>query len=106
MIKYQILNKLRQGHKCRYIGKTNSELGFIYGREYFIVDRKPKIIAFSTNKHKRTIDFGLNDSGDWFLENWEVINQEHILELPDVDFESEKFYLFFEMIELNSQIKE
>lgn len=73
-------------------------------KSIILIDRLPTFIVFSTNKHKGAIDFGLYDGGDCFMENWEIVNQERILELPDIDFESENFYLYFEMVELNSKI--
>lgn len=107
-LKYPILNKLRPGHKCRYIGKDkiDREDGFIYGREYFIIDRLPRIIVFSTNIYQFAIDFGLNDCGDYFFENWEVVDEGRLINLPDIDFSRERFYLFYDMIKLNSEIKE
>ena len=105
LIKYPILKKIRVGHRCKYIGKNNryDDFGFIPGKYYYVVDRLPRIIAFSTNKFQSGIDFGLNDGGDYFLENWEIDDEERITSLPDFDMDNEKNYIYADMIRLNSE---
>lgn len=108
LIKYPILNKLRPGHRCKYIGDSKLEIedfGFIPGKEYYIIDRLPRIIVFSTNKYDFAIDFGLNDGGDNFMSKWEICDENRVSSLPDVDFENENFYLFYEMVRLNKEVK-
>lgn len=105
-IKHPILNKLRPGNRCRYIGKStvDKKLGFEYGKEYIVVDRLPRIIVFSTPSYEGAIDFGLNDGGDYFLECWEIINPTRIMNTPDINFESEKNYIYWDLIKLNSKL--
>lgn len=106
-VKYPILNKIRPGHRCIYRGKEdfNNGLGFIRGKEYFVIDRLPQIIVFSTNKYDGSIDFGIFDGGDYFMENWEVVNEKRLMNLPDFDEEKEKNYIYVDMLEMNSRVK-
>ena len=101
--KYSVLNKIRPGHRCIYKGKNN-DFGFVYGKEYFVANRLPRIVVFST-KDYFSIDFGLNDGGDYFMENWEVLNENGLMNLPDFDYEKEKNYIYASMIEMNSRVK-
>lgn len=100
-----ILNKLRPGNRCRYIGEDNY-LGFIKGKEYFITERLPNIVAFS-NKDHIGVDYGLLGEGEYFFENWEVLNQNRLLNQPDFDYDKEKDYykyIRFELHDLNCKI--
>lgn len=89
--KFPILNKLRPGNRCKYIGENN-KYGFIKGRNYYIIERLPKLVSFS-NETNIGVDYGLSYDGEYFFENWEVLDQERLLNLPDFDYEKENEYL-------------
>lgn len=104
-MKYPILNKLRPGNRCKYIGKNN-KFGFIKGKEYFIIERLPTLVTFS-NKNYIAVDYGLMDDGEYFLENWQVLNQNRLLNQPDFYYEKEKDYskyIKFELYDLNCRV--
>lgn len=103
-LKYPILNKIRPGHRCIYKGKKNNSVGLIYGKEYLVVNRLPQIIVFST-KDYFAIDFGINDGGDYFMDNWEILDGEGMMNFPDFDYEKEKNYIFLDMVKINNRVK-
>lgn len=103
-IKYPIVNKIRPGHICVYKGKKNNSVGLIYGKEYIVVNRLPQIIVFSTKDHV-AIDFGINDGGEYFIDNWEILNEEGMMDFPDFDYEKEKNYIYYDMFQVNSRAK-
>lgn len=59
---------------------------------------------FSTKEHWG-IDFGINDGGDYFMDNWEIANEGDIMDFPDFDCEKEKNYITYDMIKINSRVK-
>ncbi|WP_300902201.1 hypothetical protein [uncultured Clostridium sp.] len=105
-IKYPILNKLRPGNRCRYIGKSevDKKFGFKYGKEYVVIDRLPRVVVFSTPAYEGALDFGLYDGGDYFFECWEIINSKIIMDTPDIDFDNEENHIYWDLIKINSKL--
>ena len=106
IIKNPILNKLRPGNRCRYIGENN-DFGFIQGKEYFIIERLPTLVAFS-NKQHIGVDYGLLDDGEYFFKNWQVLNKTRLLNQPDFEYEQEKDYCKYikaELHDLNCRVE-
>jgi hypothetical protein len=100
-----LLKKLRPGHKCRYINKNPDPfMGFITGKDYYVVERLPKMISFTTNKILTAIDFGIAIDGEYFFKHWYILDEEYIAALPDIDFTTEDLSYNHHYRKLNSQI--
>lgn len=99
----EIMRKLKPGHKCIFKGnKEEQEFGFVYGKEYYIVERHESIVSFSNKKHGLTpVDFVIGDDGKYFFENWTILNMEEIEKEDVIDWEKERFSFNIEYAEKN-----